>query len=171
MQIANRYRLDLLAFSTAIAGIERRPIERRLDPAVGAQPLAHAEPQPARDELLGRRQAQIVAVVLQPLAHFDHVAMAFGRQQADSRPLALQEHVGRDRGAVDDALGFGQQRCALATEPGSEQPQPIENPDRGIIRRRRELFECRPAIIVDRHEIGKGAADIDADAIHPRAPN
>jgi hypothetical protein len=59
--------------------------------------------------LLGRRQAQIVAVVLQSLAHLDHIAMAFGGQQPDPGAVVLEERVGRDRGAVDDPLGSSQQ--------------------------------------------------------------
>jgi hypothetical protein len=67
------------------------------------------EPQFARHQLLRRRHPQIVAVVLQPLAPLDHIAMASGGQQADADTLALQQGVGGDRRAVADALGFSQQ--------------------------------------------------------------
>ena len=170
MQIAHRHRLDPLALQHRDRGGERSRIERRLDPAVAAQALAHAEPQPARNQLLGRRQAQIVAVVLQPLAHLDDIAMAFGGQQPDARPFALQQGVGRDRGAVDDALGVGQQRRAVPAQPFRQQLQAVENPDRRITGGRRDLFQGRPAEIVDRNKIGKGAADIDADAVHRSLP-
>ncbi len=75
VQIAHRHRLDPFALQHRDRLVERARIERNLDPAVGAQPLAHAKPEPARDQLLGRRQAQIVAVVLEPLAHLDDVAV------------------------------------------------------------------------------------------------
>ena len=42
--------------------------------------------------------------------------MALGRQQPDARPLALEQRIGRDRGAVDDALGLGKQRMQLHPE-------------------------------------------------------
>ncbi len=106
VQIAYRHRLDPFALQRRDRAVERGRVERRFDAAVGADSLAHAEPQMAGHELLGRRQAQIVAVVLQPLAHLDHVAMALGRQQPDPGPPVLDQSVGRDRRAVDDTLGL-----------------------------------------------------------------
>ncbi len=167
VQVAHRHRLDPLMLQDRDRAAERGPVEWRLDPAVGAQPLTHAEPQPARHQLLRRRQAQIVAVVLEPLAHLDHVAMAFGGQEADPRAGALQERVGRDRGAVNDPLGLGEQRRALAAEPLRQQTEPVEHAARGVVRGRRDFLQDRAAAIVGRrHQIGKGAADIDADAVH-----
>ena len=74
VQVAYRHRLDPLPFEHRERWLERLRIERRLDPAVGAQPLANPEPQLARNQLLGRRQPQIVTVVLEPFAHLDDVA-------------------------------------------------------------------------------------------------
>ena len=99
-----------------MAQLERTRIERRLDPAVSPQPLAHAEPQLARNQLFGRRQAQIVPVILQTLAHLDYVAMAFGRQQPDPRPLVLEQRIRRDRRPMNDPLGLSQKRRALHSE-------------------------------------------------------
>ena len=131
VQVADRDRLDLFPFQHVDGAIERHRIERRLDPAVGAQPLAHAEPQLARNQLFGRRQAQIVAVVLQPLAHLDHVAMAFGRQQPDPRPLVFEQRIGRDRRPMNDPLGLGQQRRELDPERFRQQLSPSRTPIEG----------------------------------------
>ena len=65
-----------------------------------------AEAQRARHELLRRRHAQIVAIVLQALAHLDDVAMAFGGQQSDLGALVLEQGVGGHGGAMHDALGL-----------------------------------------------------------------
>ena len=117
----------------------------------------------ARDQLLGRRQAQIVAVVLQPLAHLDDVAMAFGRQQPDPRALVLEQRVGRDRRAVHDALGL-----ARAAPRGRSRASRARARARRARRARVVGVEgtlARVALpdIVDRDKIGKRAADIDAD--------
>ena len=84
----------------------------------------------ARHQRLGRRLAQVVAVVLQPLAHLQHVAMALGGQQADPRALALEQRVGRDRRAVDDALGLG--RAARAARCRARPPGAPARPSRPI---------------------------------------
>ena len=116
VQVADRDRLDLFLLQHGDRGVERGRVERDLDPAVGAHPLAHRQAQPARHELLGRRHAQIVAVVLQPLAHLDDVAMAFGGKQAEAGALAFEQRVGRDGRAVHDAVGLRQQRGAVEAQ-------------------------------------------------------
>jgi hypothetical protein len=166
VQIGDRHRLDPLAPQDRDRADERILIERRLDPSVGAQPLDDAEAQPARHQRFGRRLAQIVAVVLQTFAHLDDVAMARGRQQAELRALALDQRVGRHRRAVDDALGIGEQGREIAAERLRQQAQPVHDPFGRIGRGRGGLGQDRPAALVDRDEIGEGAADIDADADH-----
>ena len=62
------------------------------------------------------------------------------------------------------------QQCrAVDAERSREPGQPVEHALRRIIRGGGHLFQYRPAGIVDRDEIGKGAADIDTDAIHADA--
>ena len=121
VQIADGHRVDLFPFHRGDRAIERGLVERRLDAAVGAQTLANSEPQFARDELLGRRQAQIVAVVLQTLAHLDDVAMAIGCQQSDPGALMLEERVRRDSRPMHDALRLREQKCERAAEPVRQQ--------------------------------------------------
>ena len=166
VQIADGDRLDLFPFQHFDGTLQRRRIERRFYPPVGAQPLTHTKAQLARNQLFGRRQAQIVAVILQALAHLDHVAMAFGRQQPDPRALVLEQRIGRDRGPVHNPLGLAQQRRALHSERLREQAQPVENADRRILGGRRDLGQGRLAGIVNCDEIGKRPADIDPDPVH-----
>ncbi len=166
VQITDRDGLDPLIAQHRDRSVERGRIERDFDAAIGAQPLAHPEAQMARHQLLGRRHAQIVAIVLEALAHLDDVAMAFGGEEAEPCALAFEERVGRDRGAVDDALGRREQRGAFEAEPPGQPSEAVEDAERRVVRGRGHLGEHRRAARVDRDEIGKRAADIDADAVH-----
>src|SRR6266581_4876297 len=91
VEIADGDSLDLVALEPGDGAIERGMVERRLDPTVGAHALTHAEPPRARHQRLGRRHAQIVTVVLQPLAHLQYVAMTVGGQQPDLRAFVLEQ--------------------------------------------------------------------------------
>ena len=92
--------------------------------AIRPDALAHAEPALARHQLHRRRLAQIVAIVLEPLAHLDDVAMALGGQQADPGALVLEQRVGRHRRAVHDPLGARQHGRAI-------EPERLRPADRG----------------------------------------
>ena len=105
--------------SAAMAASSEARSSGDLDAAVGADALAHAEPALARHQLHRRRQAQVVAIVLQPLAHLEDVAMALGGEQADLGALALEQRVGGDRRAVDDALRLGQHGVARSSASAS----------------------------------------------------
>ena len=112
-------------------GFERGRVERDLDAAVGAHPLAHREPQRARYELLGRGHAEVVAIVLEPLAHLDDVAVALGGQEAKAGALAFEERVGRDRGAVDDAVGLGEEGGGSSPSTAASAVRPSRTPTEG----------------------------------------
>ena len=137
-----------------------------LDAAIGPHALAHAEPPLARHQLHRRRHAQVVAIVLQALAHLDDVAMAFGGQQADLGALVLEQRVGRDRRAVDDALGARpasrRDRCPSASASRS---RPSITPSDWSAGVEAALAMRDAALRIDRHEIRERAADIDADPI------
>src|SRR5207253_2413813 len=117
-----------------------------------------------------RRHAEVVAVVLEPLSHLDHVAVARGRQQADPRALALEEGVGGDRGAVDHALGLAEERRHVVAERPREQLEALQHALRGVGRRRGGLGERDAAGVVDRDQVREGPADVDADPVHGSAP-
>jgi hypothetical protein len=92
--------------------------------------------------------------------------MTFGREQANPRALLLQERVGRDRGAVDDALGLREQPICRQAQRLCQAREAREDADRGIPGCRGDLGERGAAGGVDRDQVGEGAADIDADFIH-----
>jgi len=59
------------------------------------------------NSLRGVRQAQIIAIVLEPLTHLQDVAIALGREQAGTCPAKREEGAGRHRRAgLDDHAGF-----------------------------------------------------------------
>ena len=169
MQIADRDRLDALALEHGDRSFERGWVERRVDAAVGTDPLTYRQAQPARHELLGRRHAEVVAVVLQPLAHLDDIAVAFGGEETEPCALVFEERIRRDGRAVDDALGVAKQRGAVDPEAAGQLRKAFEHAKRGILRGRRDFGERRQTALVDRDKIGEGAADIDPDAIHASA--
>lgn len=92
--------------------------------------------------------------------------MAFGGEQSHLRSLALEEGVGRDRGAVDDALGPFEQRPAVETHGLGQTREALEDAERLIGGGRGSLGVEEATLFVDRDEIGEGAADVDADADH-----
>ena len=92
--------------------------------------------------------------------------MAFGRQQSDPGSLVFEKRIRRYGRTVDDPLGLRQQRCEFDAERICQQLQPIEDADRGVFGGRRNFGERRPTKIVDRDEIGKRPADVDANTVH-----
>ena len=92
--------------------------------------------------------------------------MTLGGQQAKLRPFVFQQRVGRDGGAVDDAVGLAEQGGAIETEAFGQPGQPVQHAERRVLRGRGHLRKRRHAGRIDRDQIGEGAADIDADAVH-----
>ena len=105
MQETDRDRRGTGAADCGNGVIERAIVERDRNLAIGLQPFPYAKTPLARHQRLRRRRTQVVTVVLQPLAHLDHVAMALGGEQRDFCSFALEQSVGGDRGAVHDAVG------------------------------------------------------------------
>ena len=83
----------------------------------------------ARNQRVGRRLSERVAVVLESFAHLEDVAMPLGGEQTEPGALALQQGVGRDGGPVDDALRRSEQRGPVDSERCGEKLQPREHPD------------------------------------------
>ena len=165
MQVAHRHCFDPFGGEGANGRAQRSGPERRRCTAAGSNTLAHRQAQMARHEGVGRRLAQRVAVVLEPFAHLQDVAVPLGGQQGELRSLALEQCIGRDRGAVDDALGRGEERGPVAAERGGEQLQPGEYADGLVLRRRGGLRGRDPTVVVDGDEIGERASNVDSDSV------
>ena len=80
-----------------------------------------------RHQRFGRRQAEVVAFRLQPLAHLDDVAVALRGQQPDLGTLPFQQRIGGDGGAMDHALGLPQQLIQRQVQGGGEVAQPLDH--------------------------------------------
>ena len=165
VQIAHRDRFDPRLHQRRQARLERASVQRRRDRAVEAKTLAHAEPAHTRHQRHGRRHPQIVAIVLETLAHLDDVAVALGRQETDLGSLALEQRVGGDGGAVDDRFGLGEEPAQIRRQLCGQQRQAIDQADGRIRRRRGALGDRERALRVDRDQVGERAADVDADPV------
>ena len=166
VEIADGDRGDALTLEPRDGRLERAPVERRRDLAVEAHPLSHTEAARPWHEGYGGRHSQVVAVVLEPFAHLDDVAVAFGREHAGFRALALKQRVGGDRRAVDNEVGGRQQRAGIGPELRSEEIETVHDTDGRVLRSRGRFGDCDPPVLVHRHEVGEGAADVDSYAIH-----
>src|SRR5213079_193676 len=68
-----------------------------------------------------------------------------------------------------NAIGLRKEGGSIDADTVSKRREPVEDAERGIFRCRGHLGERRQPACVDRDEIGKGAADINADAVHASA--
>ena len=165
VQVAHRHRLDPLGGERANRRAQRCTPKRRRLAAVGPDALAHRHAQMTRDQGVRCRLAERVAVVLEPLAHLQDVAVPLGGEQAELGSLALEQRIGRDSGPVDDAICRAEQRGPLDAERVGEQAQPGEHTDRLIPRRGGGFRDRGPSAVVDGDQIGECAAHIHTDAI------
>src|SRR5215471_6546955 len=117
VEITDRYRLHLGCPQNIDSFAEGVTVKRNFDSSVGAEPFAHAEPQMPWHELYRWWQAKVVAVVLEPLAHLDDIAMPFGGQQTGARALQFEQRVGCHGRAVNNAFGLRQQHRAIEPKP------------------------------------------------------
>ena len=132
-------------------------LQRRQHRAVGPDALAHLGAEPTRHEGL-RLGGQIDPVEVRTVhaADLDHVAEASRRDEPDRSDPALDDRVGDERGPV------GERRAAACHT--AECREAVEHAAGRIGRCRRHLQGGRVPGGVAGHEIGEGAADVDADA-------
>ena len=78
MQVTHGDGFHAGSFQIGDSRVQGTLVQRCFHPPVRAHALPHTKTQGTRHQLHRRRHAQIIAVVLQPLAHFNDVAMAFG---------------------------------------------------------------------------------------------
>ena len=83
-----------------------------------------------------------------------------GGDQRDARALALQDRVGRDRRAVHDLRDVVDPERAA----GERRLEPLGDTAAVVLGRREHLGALDRAVGCQEHEVGEGAADVDADA-------
>jgi hypothetical protein len=168
VQVTDRDRADSRGAQPTDRRLRRRMRERRLHRAVEPHPLGHVQPSRAGDQGHRRRHAQVVAVVLETLAHLDHVAVARGGQHADLRALALEQRVGGHRGAVHDEPGVGQEPRQVGAKLGGQQGETVHHADGRVGGGGGGLGQAHAPGVVDDDQVGEGAADVHAHAQHLR---
>ena len=142
---------------------ERRPlVAQRIDPA------AHLAGPVARHEGLRIVDEHRVGPLAGCLAQGQHVGVALVAQQPDRGDLALDQRVGRHRGAVDDQLDPGEEAFEIEAVPFRGQPEGIHEAALELARRGRRLEDLQAGGVGIDHQVGEGAADIDAGEEHLR---
>ena len=118
----------------------------------------------ARHENGRIRCAVIPRILAQATAGFETVAEPPGGQQADARALAFEQRVGGNRGAMQEELAIAEKLFHRLVERGAGGIQRRDHAFAGIGGYRRDLEHIGPPLTVGNNQIGKRAADIDADA-------
>lgn len=113
---ADRDRFDPVARQRAGNLAQPSFVERQEPLAAGVDPLAHFVAQMARHDRGRTLERQIIEVVARLVAHLEDVAEALGRDEADLGALALDDGVGHQRGAVDDAVELDDRPACLAQQ-------------------------------------------------------
>ena len=133
------------------------------DRAAGAHPLAHLEPQPARDERRRCLPEEVVGLGAVSATNLEHIAEPARRQQRHAAGVGLQQRVEPDGRAVHEVVDARQLARAARIPHGVEH---------AVIRacgRRWALGDADlAALVVQEHEVREGAADVDPQPAHVR---
>ena len=155
---------DADAFDPELRQYAGRPRRRRLvqgfqHPSVYVDPLRHHKPTLARHERGWLLDHDVVLVVTALVADVEHVAEAFGGDEGGEGALALDDRVGRERGAMDEQPD-GARRHARARE------HVVDAGQHRIIRsaRGREYLGGGEGAIVLQHHVGERPAHVHADS-------
>lgn len=142
----------------------RRLVQRGLRFALGVDPLRHLQPLGPPDQRRREGRADVVPVLLAAVAQLDDVAKSLGRDQPEVRSLPFDHQIRRDGRAVQEQGRRTEQRREITFHRLSEERQTVHHAARRVVRRRRCLGGVQRPGIVDTGQVGKGAADIHADA-------
>ena len=89
------------------------------DVAAGVHALAQGEAGVAGDQRLGQDEVEVVLLEAAFGPHLDHVAEALGRDEGGAGAAPLDQGVGGERGAVDDAGEGGRRECRPWRRPAA----------------------------------------------------
>ena len=162
VQEADGDRLDALVAQLGDQPGHRLGIRRLVRRSVGVRALVDFEPQVARHERRGQLQKQVVELVAMLARDLVGIAEAARREQCGAGAFALDDGVGDQRGAVDDAVHVG----GLGLAALERLAQHLGDGHRRIGRRGQDLADGEVAgRVVDQDQVGEGAADVDADPV------
>ena len=145
--------LDPEPFQHAAELLHLVVVERNLDFAVGQHALPDFEPQRPFHQGLVLLKEEVIGIGPVDPADLIDVAKSLGDEERCPRPLALQDRIDGNRGAVHEKPGGGVVTAGLAHALG--------NAVREMIRGREHLAEAQRAAAVIKHgHIGERATDI-----------
>jgi hypothetical protein len=159
VQQADGQRLDAVVLDGRQQRLDRGVVQGCQDPALPVAALAHRPAQVAGDQ--GRQPVGLDVVLVEAVlvGHLQRIAVAFGDDQRDLRPLALDQRVGGQRRPVDDQ--------ADVAGRGSARFQDLQGGCHEALgrvgRRRQDLLRGAQAALLY-HRVGEGAADIDGQS-------
>ncbi len=161
-QVADRDRLDAGALELARGAADRLAVERHEHPTGVVAALGNFP-----GEALGRDGGRLRIEVIEQISvarlalDFLHSSIALGDEQSDLGAAHFQQRIGGDGGAVGEKTDLVRRNTS-----GDQLGEPVEHAERGILRRARDLLDRKLARFgVEQHEIGMGAADVDAETI------
>ena len=159
---ADHETFDATGREPASGGRHAGIVERGVDAAVGAEALTNLGDALSRNERHGPPSVHVERVRQSQALDLQHVAKAFGDEQAETGARALDQRVHRDGSAVHDDLDLAWIDAVLASqllEAGLDRG--------GEIRRRRRDLQAGdgPSGRVEEREIGERAADVDAEPV------
>ena len=164
---AHAHRLDPLGAQPLGEAPDLVGIDGAPHGAVDQDPLVDLEAEVARRDRPRPLHVEVVHVVAMLAGDLHGVAEALGRDEGGPRALALDEGVREERGAVEDVghLAGGHVRRA---EDG------FDPRDHGVVRPvggGEDLADLeRPAVLAGEDQVGEGAADVRAHAVHGVRP-
>ena len=168
MHEADPDRGDVVVAKIARRGAHARLVERSQLVAAKIETAAGLAHEPQRHDAGGLHPEIRIAVALghRLAGDFQDVAKALGHDQAEPVDATLQQRVGGDRGAVGEPRHIGDASAHVV----EDLVHATHKPDRRIGRRARDLGDAhRAGPGIDRDDVGKGAAGVDADAKARRA--
>ena len=135
--------------------------ERAHDLARGVHALVDHHPQVALHERRRLLPGEIVEPRHPQVAKLQHVAKALARDEPHPRAGKLEDRVRRHRGAVHDLGDLARRRPVLC----EHRFQPLDDGERVVLDARGDLHRDDVPAVVEQHDVGERAADVDPDAI------
>ena len=154
-------RLDLLGQQRIDGAFGVARLERPLDAAARIDPLVDDLAEIALDQRRRLLPGEVVELGHAQRADLQHVAKALGRDQPDARALVLEDGVGGHRRAVADLLDHVAGQAGLLEQLA----QALDDRLRVVADAGGDLLGVDGAVGAQQHDVGEGAADIDADTI------
>ena len=141
-------------------------VERRDLLPAKVDPPADAEAAVPGDQRLRPRHADVERLRLGAVHELENVAESLGREQARDRAVALDDGVGADGRAVNDAAALGNQGFFGTTQLLARQCDAAENALEWVLPVAQRLEHLdRAVLFVGDRDVGERATDVDADPV------